>query len=413
MAVDVTVPSVGESITEVFVGTWLKKAGEAVAKDEPIVELETDKATLEVPAPVAGVLVEQLVAAGASANVGDVIARLDPQGVADGSADAPAGDAPASATEAAGAAAAPAAGADGGDAKVMPAAQRALAEAGLSAGDVTATGPGGRVLKEDVARAVAAGAKAPATTAAPAPSTPPSAPAPAGAREEEAVPMSPLRRKVAERLVQAQQTAALLTTFNEVDMSAVMALRGAHKDAFEKRYGVRLGFMSFFVKAAVDALREIPQLNAEIRGTDIVYKNYYDIGVAVSTPKGLVVPVLRHAERRSFAEVEAAIADFGKRAQGNKIAPDELQGGTFTISNGGVFGSLLSTPIVNPPQSGVLGMHTIQERPVARDGQVVIRPMMYLALTYDHRIVDGREAVTFLKRIKDAIEEPARLLLEI
>ncbi|MDF1521409.1 MAG: 2-oxoglutarate dehydrogenase complex dihydrolipoyllysine-residue succinyltransferase, partial [Trueperaceae bacterium] len=308
--------------------------------------------------------------------------------------------------------------ADAGEAKVMPAAQRALAEAGLSAADVTATGPGGRVLKEDVARAVAAGATAtkPAAAAKPAAPTPAAAAAPtasAGAREEEAVPMSPLRRKVAERLVQAQQTAALLTTFNEVDMSAVMALRSAHKDAFEKRYGVRLGFMSFFVKAAIDALREIPQLNAEIRGTDIVYKNYYDIGVAVSTPKGLVVPVLRHAERRSFAEVEAAIADFGKRAQGNKIAPDELQGGTFTISNGGVFGSLLSTPIVNPPQSGVLGMHTIQERPVARGGQVVIRPMMYLALSYDHRIVDGREAVTFLKRIKDAIEEPARLLLEI
>ena len=274
--------------------------------------------------------------------------------------------------------------------------------------DVQATGPGGRVLKDDVARAAESAKKAPA------PAAPPAAAATAGsAREEEVVPMSPLRRKVAQRLVEAQQTAALLTTFNEVDMGAVMALRSAHKDAFEKRYGVRLGFMSFFVKAAIDALREIPQLNAEIRGTDIVYKNYYDVGVAVSTPKGLVVPVLRNAERLSFAEVESAVTDFGKRAQGNKITPDELQGGTFTISNGGVFGSLMSTPIVNPPQSGVLGMHTIQERPVARDGQVVIRPMMYLALTYDHRIVDGREAVTFLKRIKDAVEEPARLLLEI
>jgi 2-oxoglutarate dehydrogenase E2 component (dihydrolipoamide succinyltransferase) len=275
------------------------------------------------------------------------------------------------------------------------------------------------VLKEDVERGAEASKKASAASAkepkAAAPGAKPSAKPSdaAGAREEEVVPMSPLRRKVAQRLVEAQQTAALLTTFNEVDMGAVMALRSAHKDAIEKRYGVRLGVMSFFVKAAIDALREIPQLNAEIRGTDIVYKNYYDVGVAVSTPKGLVVPVLRNAERLSFAEVEGAVADFGKRAQANKIAPDELQGGTFTISNGGVFGSLMSTPIVNPPQSGVLGMHTIQERPVARDGQVVVRPMMYLALTYDHRIVDGREAVTFLKRIKDAVEEPARLLLEI
>ena len=286
----------------------------------------------------------------------------------------------------------------------MPAAERALATSGVKLEDVQATGPGGRVLKEDVARAAEAPKKQRRRRA---------AAATAGDREEDVVPMSPLRRKVAQRLVEAQQTAALLTTFNEVDMGAVMALRSAHKDAFEKRYGVRLGFMSFFVKAAIDALREIPQLNAEIRGTDIVYKNYYDVGVAVSTPKGLVVPVVRNAERLSFAEIEGTIADFGKRAQANKITPDELQGGTFTISNGGVFGSLMSTPIVNPPQSGVLGMHTIQERPVARDGQVVIRPMMYLALTYDHRIVDGREAVTFLKRIKDAVEEPARLLLEI
>jgi 2-oxoglutarate dehydrogenase E2 component (dihydrolipoamide succinyltransferase) len=225
--------------------------------------------------------------------------------------------------------------------------------------------------------------------------------------------MSPLRKKIAERLVQAQQTAALLTTFNEVDMSAVMALRNEYKDTFEKKYGVRLGFMSFFVKAAIDALKTIPQLNAEIRGTDIVYKNYYDIGVAVSTPKGLVVPVLRNTERMSFAEVEKAIGEFGKRAGENKIMPEELQGGTFTISNGGVFGSLMSTPIVNPPQSGVLGMHSIQERPIAKNGQVVIAPMMYIALTYDHRIVDGREAVTFLKRIKDAVENPARMLLEV
>jgi 2-oxoglutarate dehydrogenase E2 component (dihydrolipoamide succinyltransferase) len=290
----------------------------------------------------------------------------------------------------------------------MPAAERVLATRGLSAADATPTGPGGRLLKEDAERAT------PRATAAAAPVRPP-APAPSGGgdREEEVVPMSPLRRRVAQRLVEAQQTAALLTTFNEVDMSAVMALRAAHKDAFEKRHGVRLGFMSFFVRATIEALRAFPQLNAEIRESAIVFKNYYDIGVAVSTPKGLMVPVLRDAQRMSFAQMEAAIGDFGKRALSNKIAPEELQGGTFTITNGGVFGSLMSTPIVNPPQSGVLGMHAIQERPVAIGGEVVIRPMMYLALTYDHRIVDGREAVTFLKRIKEAVEEPARMLLEV
>ncbi len=417
MAVDVIVPSVGESITEVFVGTWLKQPGDRVAKDEPLVEIETDKATLEVSAPVDGVLTEHLVDAGAAANVGDVLARVE---AGDAAAAAPA---PAAKEEAAPSnEAAPSAGeatpdeaasSDGAapddDAKVMPAARRALATEGVDVADVHATGPGGRVLKDDVQRAAAAPKSAPSSTSKPA-----STPQPAsGDREEDAVPMSPLRRKIAQRLVEAQQTAALLTTFNEVDLSAVMALRSAHKEAFEKRYGVRLGFMSFFVKATVDALREFPQLNAEVRGTDIVYKNYFDLGIAVSTPKGLVVPVLRHAERLSFAEVESAIADFGKRAGQNKLTPEELQGGTFSITNGGVFGSLLSTPIVNPPQSGVLGMHAIQDRPIAVDGEVVVRPMMYVALTYDHRVVDGREAVTFLKRIKDGIEEPARLLLEI
>jgi 2-oxoglutarate dehydrogenase E2 component (dihydrolipoamide succinyltransferase) len=292
----------------------------------------------------------------------------------------------------------------------MPAAQRALDEAGLKAGDVAPTGPGGRVLKEDVARAAEAKVGRPAPAAKPGGGAGERrqgggcARTTGGDREEEVVPMSPLRRKVAERLVQAQQTAALLTTFNEVDMSAVMALRNEHKDAFEKRHGVRLGFMSFFVKATIEALREFPQLNAEIREQSIVYKNYYDIGVAVSTPKGLMVPVLRDAQRLSFAQIEAAIGDFGKRAGSNKIAPEELQGGTFTITNGGVFGSLMSTPIVNPPQSGVLGMHAIQQRPIAVKGEVVIRPMMYVALTYDHRIVDGREAVTFLRRIKEGVE---------
>jgi 2-oxoglutarate dehydrogenase E2 component (dihydrolipoamide succinyltransferase) len=296
----------------------------------------------------------------------------------------------------------------------MPAAQRLLDEHDLAAGDVPASGPGGRLLKEDVQRFVAERERRAAERG--------RVPEPAGSgaggpggyeRQEETVPLSPLRRRIAERLVEAQQTAALLTTFNEVDMSAVMALRKAYRDDFEKRYGVRLGFMSFFVKAAIDALKRIPQLNAEIRDGAIVYKNYYDIGVAVSSKKGLVVPVVRDAERLSFAELESVIGDFGKRAGENKLSPEELQGGTFTISNGGVFGSLMSTPIVNPPQSGVLGMHSIQERPVAVSGQVEIRPMMYLALTYDHRIVDGREAVTFLKRIKDAIESPARMLLEV
>mgnify|MGYP000187874146 CR=1 FL=1 len=403
---DVKVPSVGESITEVFLGAWLKKPGDTVAKDEPLVEVETDKATLEVAATEAGVLTEILVEEGASANVGDVIARIDETATGSEAAAAtsvkeaepatPAQPAPPQAEPAAPAAA------SGEPGAVMPAAQRLLDQHGLDAGSVRATGPGGRLLKEDVERHVAQQGAAPSASL---PAT--------GARSEEAVAMSPLRRTIARRLVEAQQTAALLTTFNEADMTAVMQLRSEYKDAFEKRYGVRLGFMSFFVKAAIDALKTIPQLNAEIRDESIIYKDYYDIAVAVSTKKGLVTPVLRNAEAMSFAEVEAAIGDFGARAQENKLTPDELTGGTFTISNGGVFGSLLSTPIVNPPQSGVLGMHSIQQRPVAIDGEVVIRPMMYLALTYDHRIVDGREAVTFLKRIKDAIERPARMLIEV
>ncbi len=429
MSVDVTVPSVGESINEVFIGIWLKAEGETVAKDEPIVEVETDKATLEVSAPIDGVLTGIRKQAGESATVGEVIAQVEGVGAAEGageaaqaapsSAEQPASDEAAAAGEAAPAAqpADEAVAAPSSDVKVMPAAQRLLDEHGLRAADVKATGPDGRLLKDDVqqhleqAAARAAQAPAPSATGAPAPGAP-GAPA-ADGRTEETVPMSTLRRRIAERLVQAQHTAALLTTFNEIDMSAVMALRSEYKDAFEKRHGVRLGFMSFFVKATIDALKTFPQLNAEIRGTDIVYKDYYDIGVAVSTPRGLVVPVLRDAERRSFAEVEKAIGDFGQRAQAGKLSPDELQGGTFTITNGGVFGSLMSTPIVNPPQSGVLGMHAIQERPVALKGQVVIRPMMYVALTYDHRIVDGREAVTFLRRIKEAVETPTRMLIEV
>ncbi|TVR91294.1 MAG: 2-oxoglutarate dehydrogenase complex dihydrolipoyllysine-residue succinyltransferase [Trueperaceae bacterium] len=423
MSVDVTVPSVGESISEVFIGTWLKGEGDAVVKDEALVELETDKATLEVSAPVDGVLTGIRKQAGDSANVGDVIASVEPgasadaapKGGGDGDAakdtgvakdvdTAEASDAPTSEPPKDAASDGPAA---GDDVKVMPAAQRLLDEHGLKASDVKATGPGGRLLKDDVQKHVEAAKAAPS-----APAGAPTAVA-ADGRTEEAVPMSTLRRRIAERLVQAQQTAALLTTFNEIDMSAVMALRAEYKESFEKRHGVRLGFMSFFVKATIDALKSTPQLNAEIRGTDIVYKDYYDIGVAVSTKRGLVVPVLRDAERLSFAEVEKSIGDFGQRAQAGKLTPDELQGGTFTITNGGVFGSLMSTPIVNPPQSGVLGMHTIQERPIALKGQVVIRPMMYVALTYDHRIVDGREAVTFLKRIKEAVENPTRMLIEV
>ncbi|MDR9390622.1 MAG: 2-oxoglutarate dehydrogenase complex dihydrolipoyllysine-residue succinyltransferase [Trueperaceae bacterium] len=409
---DVKVPSVGESITEVFLGAWLKQPGDAVAKDEPLVEVETDKATLEVPAPEAGVLSEILAEEGATAEVGQVIARVDETATGDAAPvqDAPAEDAPADAAPASAPTPEPPAPATGPAGAVMPAAQRLLDAHGLDAAQVPASGPGGRLLKEDVQRHLdAQGTTDAASTGAPA-----TAPTTAAAvRGEEAVPMSPLRRTIARRLVEAQQTAALLTTFNEVDMSAVMALRSTYKDAFEKRYGVRLGFMSFFVKAAIDALKAIPQLNAEIRDDAILYKDYYDVAVAVSTKKGLVTPVVRDAESLSFAEIESTIADFGVRAQANQLTPDELTGGTFTISNGGVFGSLLSTPIVNPPQSGVLGMHSIQQRPVAVDGEVVIRPMMYLALTYDHRIVDGREAVTFLKRIKDAVETPARLLIEV
>jgi 2-oxoglutarate dehydrogenase E2 component (dihydrolipoamide succinyltransferase) len=439
MPVELKVPSVGESISEVFIGQWLKSEGERVEKDEPLVEVETDKATLEVPASVSGTLTKVLKKQGEGATIGEVIAQIT-----EGDAAAPAQESDEKVGEKAGQQAAetsrevdeqtatetrkvkPDAPVEG-DAHVMPAAQRLIEEHGLSAKDIQGTGPGGRILKEDVQRQLEQGQKASKPQATPstperreapaqaATQTPAQAPAqaPAGDREEEAVPMSPLRRRIAERLVEAQHNAALLTTFNEIDMSEVMALRKTYQDEFVKRYDLKLGFMSFFVKAVIDALKQIPQLNAEIRGTDIVYKNYYDIGVAVSTERGLLVPVIRNAERLSFAEIEQTIADFGQRARNNKIKPDELQGGTFTISNGGIFGSLMSTPIVNPPQSGVLGMHSIQERPIALNGQVVIRPMMYIALTYDHRIVDGREAVTFLKRIKDAVEKPTRMLLEV
>ena len=439
MPTELKVPEVGESINEVYIGQWLKSEGDAVEKDEPLVEVETDKATLEVPASAAGTLSKVLKKEGDTANVGEVIAHISAAGEAEAPAEtseeAPAEEEQEEKLEAAETHTAvdeEHAEAEAGvqpdgetqvqtEPRIMPAAQRLLDENSLTPDEVTATGPGGRLLKEDVQRHVEASQSKPAEAPkqeakqeAPKREPKREAPAPSsGDREEEAVPMSPLRRRIAERLVEAQANAALLTTFNEIDMSETMALRNEYKGVFEERYGVRLGFMSFFVKATVDALKTIPQLNAEIRGTDIIYKNYYDIAVAVSTKKGLITPVMRNVERLSFADIEATIRDFGKRAQENKIMPDELQGGTFTISNGGVFGSLMSTPIVNPPQSGVLGMHAIQERPVVIDGQIEIRPMMYVALTYDHRIVDGREAVTFLRRIKEAVEKPARMLLEV
>lgn len=423
MPIELKVPSVGESITEVQIGEWRKQEGDFAAKNESLVEIETDKATVELPAPTNGLISKVLKRQGDRATVGEVIAYFEER--AEAPADArptkPAAPAP-QAAEARPAVERPELriapseeqrGARDEPPFVMPAAQRALATSGLTAGQVEATGPGGRMLKEDVERAAAVQPSAP-SPAVRAPSEAPTlTPGDRPARSEKVVPMSMLRRRIAERLVQARQTAALLTTFNEIDMSSVIELRKQYRDAFEKRYGSKLGFMSFFVKAAVESLQAFPAINAEIRGDDIVYHNYYDIGIAVGGGKGLVVPVLRDADTMSFAQIEMAIADFGRRAQANKLELHELQGGTFTISNGGVYGSMLSTPIINPPQSGILGLHAINERPIALAGQVVIRPMMYIALTYDHRLVDGREAVSFLKRIKEVMEDPNRLLLEI
>jgi 2-oxoglutarate dehydrogenase E2 component (dihydrolipoamide succinyltransferase) len=385
-----------------------------VEKDQPVVALESEKATVELPAPETGRITRVLKRKGEVAQIGEVIAYLEPEG----QTSAPAPEKPSSAgapTPRAKPELAPA------EPRVMPAAEIALAQHGLTAAQVTGSGPGGRVLKEDVLRHVAgAGPHTPAVPSTDEPrkveSPPPAAPeleTMPGWREEEVVPMSRLRRTVAERLVEAQHAAALLTTFNEIDMSAAMALRKEYGEVFQKRYQVKLGFMSFFVKASIDALKQFPALNAQVRGTAIAYHNYYDIGVAVGGGKGLVVPVLRNAERMSFAEIETLIGDLARRARENKLKVEELQGGTFTISNGGVYGSLLSTPIVNPPQSGVLGLHAIQERPVVREGTIVARPMMYVALTYDHRIVDGREAVSFLRRVKEVVENPTRMLMEV
>lgn len=439
MAIEIRVPVLGESVTEATVGQWFKKPGDAVKADEPLVELETDKVTVEVPAPASGVLGDVAVDVGQTVGVGAVLGHVSEGGGAAAAASAPAAAekkaaAPAPKATPAESAGAASAGRAGGDMPPSPAARKALDEAGLSAGDVQGSGKRGQVLKEDVATAVAQGGRegsapsvAPAATSgsasqamnymtAPQPVPLQQVRAPSVANDvvrEERVKMTRLRQTIARRLKDAQNTAAMLTTFNDVDMSNVMALRNQYKDLFEKRHGVKLGFMGFFVKACIQALKEIPAVNAEVDGTDVIYKNYYHVGVAVGTDKGLVVPVVREADRLSLAEVEAKIAEFGKRARDGRLGIEDMQGGTFTISNGGVYGSMMSTPILNAPQSGILGMHRIEERPVARKGEVVVRPMMYLALSYDHRIVDGKEAVTFLVRVKENLEDPQRFLLEL
>ncbi|AGT09651.1 2-oxoglutarate dehydrogenase complex dihydrolipoyllysine-residue succinyltransferase [Paracoccus aminophilus] len=406
-AVDVMVPTLGESVTEATVATWFKKVGDHVNQDEMLCELETDKVSVEVPAPVSGVLAEILAPEGATVDAKAKLAIIE-EGAA-GAVSAPAAAAaPAPAAAAPAASAAPAS--NRSDVEDAPSAKKALAEAGLARDAVEGSGRDGRVMKEDVARA----ASAPAASVAPTPAAAPRAPVSvADAAREERVKMTRLRATIARRLKDAQNTAAMLTTYNEVDMKAIMDLRAEYKDAFEKKHKVKLGFMSFFVKACTHALKEVPEVNAEIDGGDIVYKNYVNMGVAVGTPSGLVVPVLRDADQLSFADIEKQIAELGLRARDGKLTMNDMQGGTFTISNGGVYGSLMSSPILNPPQSGILGMHKIQDRPVVVGGQIVIRPMMYLALSYDHRIVDGKGAVTFLVRVKEALEDPRRLLMDL
>lgn len=418
--IEIKVPELGESIQEVQILQWLKAEGEYIAQDEDLVEVETEKAAQVIPAPEGGTIKSISAKEGEFAKVGDVIGSMEksdkPAKVAVGAS----GTADDSGDQNSGAGGAK--DSDNGSKIVMPAAERLLAENNLNASQIEGTGPGGRILKEDV---LAYLSDKDSAESAPSQSPPPksrakveTAPAPkmpkvAGDRTEEVKPMSMIRRTIASRLVDAQQTAALLTTFNEINMEPVMSLRKKYKEAFLDKHGVKLGFMSFFAKAAVEALSRYPAINAEIRGNDIVYRNYKDVGIAIGGGKGLVVPVLRNCEKLTFAEIELAIGAFGAKAKDNRLTPAELEGGTFTISNGGVYGSLLSTPIVNPPQSGILGLHSIQERPIAVDGQVVIKPMMYVALTYDHRIVDGREAVMFLRTIKEVMEEPARLFLEV
>lgn len=420
MSIEVKVPVLGESISEATIGEWLKKPGEAVAADEPIASLETDKVAVEVPAPSAGVMGQQMYAAGDTVQVGALLAMIEAAGSA-AAASPPATPAPAPAPAAAPAPAPAAAKADpapaaavapsGEPVSLSPAVRRLVLEHGLDPTSIKGTGKDGRLTKEDVLAAAETAKAAPAPAAAPVAA--PAAPAVAG-RETERVRMTRIRQTIAKRLKSAQDTAAMLTTFNDVDMTAVIEARAKYKDLFEKKHGIRLGFMGFFAKAAVLALKDVPSVNAQIEGDEIVYHNYADISVAVSAPNGLVVPVIRNAETLSFAGIEKTIADFGKRAKDGTLKMDEMMGGTFTISNGGVFGSLMSTPIINPPQSAVLGLHRIDQRPVVMpDGSIAARPMMYLALSYDHRLIDGREAVTFLVRIKEAIEDPTRLLIDL
>ena len=411
MATEIRVPTLGESVSEATIGKWFKKAGDAVTADEPLVELETDKVTLEVNAPASGVLAEITAANGQTVGVGALLGQIA-AGVGKPAAPAAKAAAPAAALP-------PAIAGAQAAMPLPPAAAKLAAENNVDASALVGSGKRGQVLKEDVQAAIASPAAKPAA-AAPTLPLPPPAPAmprpqarPADASREERVHMTRLRQTIARRLKEAQNTAAMLTTFNEVDMSEVMALRNRYKEVFEKKHGIKLGFMSFFVRACTSALKDIPSVNAEIDGADIVYKNYYHVGIAVGTDKGLVVPVLRDADTLSLAGIEKAISDFGKRARDGALRIDEMQGGTFTITNGGIYGSLMSTPILNAPQSGILGMHKIQERPVVVAGKIEIKPMMYLALSYDHRIVDGKEAVTFLVRVKEALEDPARIVLEL
>ena len=419
MSSEVKVPTLGESVSEASLGQWLKQPGEAVAVDEPIASLETDKVAVEVPSPVAGIMGQQMVKEGDTVLVGALLAVIETTGAAPASAPAPVAAAPAPAPVAP----APAAVASADAVTALsPAVRRAVLEHAIDPATVRGTGRDGRITKEDVLAAAAMkqdGAKqatpAPAATVpSPAATTPaPSAPASTGERREERVRMTRMRQTIAKRLKSAQETAALLTTFTDVDMSAVMAARDKYKDAFEKKHGVKLGFMSFFAKAACLAIKDFPSVNGQIDGEDIVYFDYVDLSVAVSAPNGLVVPVVRNVDTLSFAGIEKAIGDLGKRAREGSLTMEDMKGGTFTISNGGIFGGLMSTPIINPPQSAVLGLHRIEDRPVVRNGEIVVRPMMYLALSYDHRLIDGREAVTALKTIKEAIEDPTRLLIDL
>jgi 2-oxoglutarate dehydrogenase E2 component (dihydrolipoamide succinyltransferase) len=416
--VEIRVPTLGESVTEATIGRWFKKAGDAVAVDEPLVELETDKVTIEVPAPSAGTLGEIAAKDGETVAVGALLGQITEGGApaaakpAAAPAKAAAAPSPAAVTAPAPAPAAPKA--PPTDAPLAPSVRKIAAESGIDASTVPGSGKDGRITKGDMLAAIEKAASAPTPVNQPAAAMQVRAPSPADdAAREERVKMTRLRQTIARRLKDVQNTAAMLTTFNEVDMSHIMAMRAQYKDVFEKKHGSKLGFMGFFTKACVQALKDIPAANAEIDGTDLIYKNYYHVGVAVGTDKGLVVPVVRDCDRKSIADIEKSIADFGRRARDGQLKIDEMQGGTFTITNGGIYGSLMSTPILNAPQSAILGMHKIQDRPIAVAGKVEIRPMMYLALSYDHRVIDGKEAVTFLVRVKESLEDPARLVLDL